>query len=157
MHWLREPWYRHGLDESTLFYHTGHCHNDFSQCKYVWRDSVTVASGDRGKGGIRRHAGFYFALDRNAAWQPAGYGIVFYYVIAYRDLVKYGIQCKCYSSNVGNSATQEIYAGKTFYKCHVGIVMTNQKFTQSAIELAESNGIILWNRDMILKLIKNAR
>ena len=35
--------------------------------------------------------------------------------------------------------------------------MTNQKFTQSAIELAESNGIILWNRDMILKLIKNAR
>ena len=78
-------------------------------------------------------------------------------IIAYRDLVKYGIQCKCYSSNVGNSAIQEIYAGKTFYKCHVGIVMTNQKFTQSAIELAESNGIILWNRDMILKLIKNAR
>ncbi len=77
-------------------------------------------------------------------------------IIAYRDRVKYGIQCKCYSSNVGNSAIQEIYAGKTFYKCHVGIVMTNQKFTQSAIELAESNGIILWDRDMILKLIKNA-
>ena len=51
----------------------------FSQCKYVWRDSVTVASGDRGKGGIRRHAGFYSALDRNAAWQPADHGIVFYY------------------------------------------------------------------------------
>ena len=25
-------------------------------------------------------------------------------IIAYRDRVKYGIQCKCYSSNVGNSA-----------------------------------------------------
>ena len=74
-------------------------------------------------------------------------------IIAYRDDIKYGIQCKCYSSDIGNKAVQEVYAGKAFYHCHVGIVLTNRYFTKSAIELAERNGIILWNRDKLLELI----
>lgn len=77
-------------------------------------------------------------------------------IIAYKDQIKIGIQCKCYSSDIGNGAVQEVYAGKTFYKCHLGIVMTNKRFTDSAIKLAECNGVILWDRDMILKFIKRA-
>ncbi|SHF26132.1 restriction endonuclease [Alkalibacter saccharofermentans] len=77
-------------------------------------------------------------------------------IIAYQDSIKYGIQCKCYSSDIGNSAVQEVYAGKNYYKCNVGIVMTNQRFTPSAIQLAECNGVILWDRDILLKLIKKA-
>ena len=74
-------------------------------------------------------------------------------VIAYRDGIKYGIQCKCYSSPIGNRAVQEVFAGKTFYQCHVGIVMTNNYFTDAAIELAQRNGIILWDRDKLLQMV----
>lgn len=77
-------------------------------------------------------------------------------IIAYKDDIKYGIQCKCYSSDVGNKAVQEVFAGKTFYQCHVGVVLTNRDFTKSAIELAKHNGIILWNRAKLLQLIEKA-
>lgn len=76
-------------------------------------------------------------------------------IIAYKDYIKYGIQCKCYASDVGNKAVQEVFAGKTFYQCHVGIVLTNSYFTKSAIELAQMNGIVLWDRDKLLDMIKN--
>ncbi|MCD8299897.1 MAG: restriction endonuclease, partial [Clostridiales bacterium] len=77
-------------------------------------------------------------------------------VIAQRDGIKFGIQCKCYSSDIGNKAVQEAYAGKDFYKCHVGIVLTNRYFTRSAVELAKSNGIVLWNREKLLEFVKGA-
>lgn len=75
-------------------------------------------------------------------------------IIAFKDDIKYGIQCKCYSSDIGNKAVQEVFAGKTFYQCHVGVVLTNRYFTKSAIELARSSGIILWNRDKLLKMVE---
>lgn len=75
-------------------------------------------------------------------------------IIAFKSGVKFGIQCKCYTSDIGNKAVQETYAGKTFYKCHVGAVLTNRYFTRSAKDLAESNGIILWDRECLQKLVK---
>ena len=77
-------------------------------------------------------------------------------IIAYRDGIKFGIQCKCYSSDLGNGAVQEAFSGKTFYKCHIGIVLTNRHFSNAAIELAETNGIILWGREILLRMIKKA-
>lgn len=77
-------------------------------------------------------------------------------IIAFRDGIKYGIQCKCYSNDIGNKAVQEIYSGKTFYNCHVGIVLTNRFFTSAAIELARTSGIILWDRNKLLELIKQS-
>ena len=74
-------------------------------------------------------------------------------VLAERDGIKYAIQCKNYSQPVGNKAVQEIYTGMRFYRCHVGIVMTNNSFTASAVELAKENGIILWGRDYLIKFI----
>lgn len=80
-------------------------------------------------------------------------------IIAYKDDIKYGIQCKCYASDIGNRAVQEVFAGKAFYQCHVGVVLTNRYFTKSAIELASRNGVILWNRDKLLQMLEqyNAR
>lgn len=75
-------------------------------------------------------------------------------IIAYKDDIKYGIQCKCYASDIGNRAVQEVFAGKAFYQCHVGVVLTNRYFTKSAIELARRNGIILWNRDKLLQMVE---
>lgn len=77
-------------------------------------------------------------------------------IIAYRDGVKYGFQCKCYTADIGNKAVQEIYAGKTYYQCHVGIVLTNRHFTPAAIDLAKKNGIVLWDRSKLLELIEKA-
>lgn len=78
-------------------------------------------------------------------------------IIAYKDGIKYGIQCKCYSSPIGNHAVQEVFAGKTFYQCHVGIVLTNNYFTPSAKDLAKHNAVVLWDRDKLLQLINNRR
>ena len=77
-------------------------------------------------------------------------------IIAYKDGVKFGIQCKCYSTDIGNKAVQEAYSGKAYYNCHVGIVLTNRYFTRSAIELAQKNGILLWDRSKLLKLMQGA-
>lgn len=78
-------------------------------------------------------------------------------IIAYKDKIKFGIQCKCYSSDVGNAAVQEANAGKMFYNCNVGVVLTNRYFTLSALDLAETIGIVLWDRSVLENMIKNAQ
>ena len=77
-------------------------------------------------------------------------------VLAEKLGVKYAVQCKRYSSDVGNKAVQEVFAGKSYYGCHVGVVLTNRYFTQSAKELAEKTQVFLWDRDTLEKLIQNA-
>jgi len=70
-------------------------------------------------------------------------------VIAEKNGIKYGIQAKCYSGSVGNSAVQEAVAGKLFYGCDKVIVITNNTYTKSAVELAAANGVILWDRTIL--------
>ena len=77
-------------------------------------------------------------------------------IIASKDGIKYGIQCKCYTADIGNKAVQEALAGKTFYKCHVAVVLTNRYFTRSARELADSTGIILWDRSRLMEFMEAA-
>ncbi len=74
-------------------------------------------------------------------------------VIAEKSGVRYGIQVKCYSSVVSNSAIQEVVAGLSFYKCDKAMVITNSYFTSSAIDLAKANGVILWDREMLKQKI----
>lgn len=75
-------------------------------------------------------------------------------IIAEKEGRKFGIQTKCYGSKVTNTAVQETAAGIVYYECDKGIVITNNYFTPSAIELAEKNNIILWNRDMLKEKFK---
>lgn len=75
-------------------------------------------------------------------------------VTATKEGIKYAIQCKYYTSPVGNTSIQEVVAGKNHYNAHIGVVATNNYFTKNAIELAKSNNIILWDRDKILSMIK---
>ena len=70
-------------------------------------------------------------------------------VVASKDGVKYAIQCKRYTSDLGNTPVQEVHAGKNLYRCHVGAVLTNRYFTRGAKELAEATGVLLWDRDWI--------
>lgn len=77
-------------------------------------------------------------------------------VLAEKSGIKYAIQCKCYSSDLGNAPVQEVNAGKAIYHCHIGAVMTNRHFTAGARQAAEANNILLWDRDSIIKMLKEA-
>lgn len=67
-------------------------------------------------------------------------------ILAQKDGITYAIQCKCYSDSVGVKAVQEAYAGRDYYDCMVGAVLTNQYFTGPAVEAAKKLKILLWDR-----------
>ena len=75
-------------------------------------------------------------------------------ILAERDGVTYAIQCKCYSATVGVKAVQEAYAGRDYYDCMVGAVLTNQYFTQPAVEAAKKLKILLWDRGYLESMIE---
>lgn len=77
-------------------------------------------------------------------------------ITAEKDGVFYAIQCKCYSSDLGNKPVQEVYAGKEMYGCQVGVVMTNRYFTDGARILAKKTRVLLWDRDKLQELIRNS-
>ncbi len=74
-------------------------------------------------------------------------------ILAEKEGMKYAFQCKRYDKPVGNNAVQEVFAGKFFYHCHVAIVVTNNYFTKSAKDLANENGVVLWDRNYLQKFI----
>ncbi len=78
-------------------------------------------------------------------------------VIAEKDNIKYGIQCKNYKEQLSNKCVQEAYSGKKYYKCHVGVVVTNSYFSPHAKEQAKSTGIILWDRDKLISMIEELK
>lgn len=67
-------------------------------------------------------------------------------VLAEKDGVTYAVQCKHYDGPVGVKAVQEACAGREYYDRMVGAVMTNQYFTQPAVEAAKKLKILLWDR-----------
>lgn len=77
-------------------------------------------------------------------------------VLAYKDGLSYAIQCKHYSSSLGNSAVQEAYAGKAYYGCFYAVVCTNSYFTTGAKELAASTGVLLWDRSILQEMLVQA-
>lgn len=74
-------------------------------------------------------------------------------ILAKKDDVSYAFQCKCYADPVGIKAIQEVYAGRDFYECMVGVVITNQEFTGPAKEYADKLNIILWDGNKVSDMI----
>lgn len=74
-------------------------------------------------------------------------------LLATRDNRRYAIQCKRYSNKLGNRPVQEVYAAQTHYWCDRAVVLTNNYFTESAKELALSTGVLLWDRDVLRRMI----
>jgi len=75
-------------------------------------------------------------------------------ILAQKDGVTYGIQCKCYATPVGVKAVQEAYAGRDYYDCMVGVVLTNQYFTTPAVEVAKKLKIMLWDRGYLESMME---
>lgn len=53
------------------------------------------------------------------------------------------VQCKRYNSAVGNTAVQEVYTGMGYYDADEAIVVSNNRYTNSAQELANKLGVKL--------------
>ena len=75
-------------------------------------------------------------------------------VIATKGAVKIAIQAKCYNNVVGNHAIMEAVAGMKYYDATKCMVITNNFFTKSARELAESNNVELWDRSVLIEKIE---
>lgn len=78
-------------------------------------------------------------------------------ILAEKDNITYAIQCKCYSSNIGNSAVQQAHTGKSLYHKDIAVVITNRYFTTQAIEEADALGVKLWDRDFLNRYINATR
>ena len=77
-------------------------------------------------------------------------------LIIEKDGVRSVVQVKFYSTPVGNKAVQEVVAAKAYYEnAPQAIVITNNKFTPSAIKLAAANSVKLVNGDDIVKFIES--
>lgn len=76
-------------------------------------------------------------------------------IIAQKDNIKFGFQCKRWKKNVGNKAIQEVHAGIGYYSLDKAIVVTNSYFTQSAKQLASKLDVELWDRKTLIKFLED--
>lgn len=91
--------------------------------KHGWQVSTTKASGDQGADLIAKKNGEVVVL-----------------------------QCKQYRGSVGNAAVQQAFSAKSHYAAdHAGVV-TESRYTKSAIELSESTGVLLLDPEMLSSL-----
>jgi len=75
-------------------------------------------------------------------------------VIATRENVKVVLQCKKYSQPVGNASVQEIIAGKHYEKADIACVVSNNTYTPSAKQLANSTGVYLLHYTELTQLVE---
>lgn len=100
---------------------------------------------------IYRDLGFYVELTPKSGDQ--GVDII----VTLGGGERLAVQTKRYDSRVGNYAVQEVIAGRVFYGCHKAAVVTNNKFTISAKDLARKDGNVeLVDRDALSLLITRA-
>jgi restriction system protein len=68
-------------------------------------------------------------------------------IIAQREGLTVVLQCKRYSSPVGNRAVQEAFSGKEFEDADYAAVVSNADYTTAARQLANKNGVLLIHYD----------
>ncbi len=74
-------------------------------------------------------------------------------LIITRNNEKTVVQVKNYTGNVSNKAVQEVVAAINFYKANKARVITGGAFTKSAIDLALSNNVELWDGQKLRSVI----
>lgn len=63
------------------------------------------------------------------------------------------VQCKRFKSKVNLKAVQEVVGAMGHYAGDMGIVITNNSFLNSAVKLAESHDIELWDGDKLVSFL----
>lgn len=92
--------------------------------------------------------GYYVEMTKGSGDQGAD-------LILISNNIKTVVQAKFYSSTVGNKAVQEVVSAIAYYNADNGMVVTNNYYTKSAIELAEANNILLWDKNDLSKKIES--
>lgn len=75
-------------------------------------------------------------------------------IIECLDGNRVSVQCKRMKGKVGIRSIQEVVASKKYYRTQAAGVLTNSYFTSAAKELAHENGVALFDRKQLIKLIK---
>jgi restriction system protein len=77
-------------------------------------------------------------------------------IVAEKDGIRAVIQCKLYAQPVGNKSVQQVVAGRAHEQAQYGIVVSNNRYTSAAEQLASTNRILLlhysdlWNLQNLL-------
>jgi hypothetical protein len=74
-------------------------------------------------------------------------------IVDTKDETRFVIQCKRFKSKVNLKAVQEVVGALPHYNGDIGIVITNSGFLSSAIKLAQSNDIELWDNLKLMKFL----
>lgn len=74
-------------------------------------------------------------------------------LILYKDSVKTVVQAKRYKNPVSVKAVQEVSSSLKYYKADKAMVITNNRFTQNACNLARSNSVELWDRKKLIEFM----
>ncbi|MEG4805898.1 restriction endonuclease [Microcoleus sp. F8-D3] len=78
-------------------------------------------------------------------------------LILYKDGFKTVVQAKRTKRPVGIKAVQEVAGAVRYYKGNKAIVITNNRFTKNAYNLADSNQVELWDRKRLMEFILIAK
>ncbi|HEY0602107.1 MAG TPA: restriction endonuclease [Herpetosiphonaceae bacterium] len=78
-------------------------------------------------------------------------------LILEREGTRIIVHARRQSEYVGVVAVQQVVAAKAMYSCSVAMVVTNNLYTHSALHLAEVNGVMLWDRQILLSEIAQWR
>lgn len=70
-----------------------------------------------------------------------------------KDGVRTVVQAKRWQGRVGVTAVQEVVAAKSMYQCARAMVVTNSTFTRPAHTLATANGVELWDRPQLIRML----
>jgi restriction system protein len=70
-------------------------------------------------------------------------------IIASKDGTRLVVQCKFYTTSVGNQSVQEAFAAMRFQRAQHAAVVTNSTYTKSARQLASSTGVLLLHHDQL--------
>lgn len=65
-------------------------------------------------------------------------------------------QAKRWKQSVGIEAVQQVIGAIKYYNADKGMVITNSVFTENAYELANANGIELWDRKKLMELMRKS-
>ena len=63
------------------------------------------------------------------------------------------VQAKRYNATIGVKAVQEVIGSMAYYKTDTGLVVTNSNYSKNAEELAFANDVILWDRDVLVRMM----
>ncbi|HEY6405953.1 MAG TPA: restriction endonuclease [Ktedonobacteraceae bacterium] len=92
-----------------------------------------------------RHAGWSARVTRQSHDQGVD-------VVAEKNGIRVVVQCKLYTQPVGNKAVQEIATAKAHEQAQYGVVVTNNRYTSAAEQLASTNRILLLHYSQLQNL-----